>query len=99
MSAAFVTSSPGRYAVRDFVYDFIDRHGYSPSYMEIGAALGLSSLATIHKHVHNLAEEGLLTLDGPRRYRRITLPHSTITVACPACGHEFRPEKERQGNK
>jgi repressor LexA len=38
----------------DFLSKFIDQHGYSPSYEEIAAGLGLASLATVHKHVQAL---------------------------------------------
>ncbi|MBV9403748.1 MAG: hypothetical protein JO211_00280, partial [Acidobacteriaceae bacterium] len=40
--------------VMDFLSSFIERHGYSPSYEEIAAGLGLASLATVHKHVQAL---------------------------------------------
>src|SRR6478672_5807664 len=49
--------------VYDFLHDFIQRNGYSPSFEEIGDGLGLSSLATVHKHVSNLEEKGLLRRD------------------------------------
>ncbi len=49
--------------VYDFLQRFVDEHGYSPSYQEIGDGLGLSSLATVHKHVTNLEEKGLLKRD------------------------------------
>jgi repressor LexA len=41
--------------VMDFVSNFIAEHGYSPSYEEIAAGLGLASLATVHKHIQALA--------------------------------------------
>ena len=44
----------------DYVCSFIDEHGYSPSLEEIGAHFGLSSVATVHKHVQHLVEKGLL---------------------------------------
>jgi repressor LexA len=44
----------------DFVTGFVDEKGYSPSLEEIGAAFGLSSVATVHKHVQHLIEKGLL---------------------------------------
>ena len=40
--------------VMDFLTSFIKEHGYSPSYEEIAAGLGLASLATVHKHVQAL---------------------------------------------
>jgi repressor LexA len=49
--------------VYDFIADFVQSRGYSPSFEEIGSALGLSSLATVHKHITNLEEKGLLKRD------------------------------------
>lgn len=56
----------------DFVSEFVDRNGYSPSFQEIGDGLGLSSLATVHKHISNLEEKGLLKR-GANRSRSIDL--------------------------
>jgi repressor LexA len=49
--------------VYDFLSAFVDRHGYSPSFEEIAEGLGLSSLATVHKHITNLEQKGLLRRD------------------------------------
>jgi repressor LexA len=46
--------------VIDFLSSFTSQNGYSPSYEEIAQGLGLSSLATVHKHVTNLQNKGLL---------------------------------------
>jgi repressor LexA len=46
--------------VLDVIRDFINEHGYSPSLEEIGAQLGLSSVATVHKHVSLLVEKGFV---------------------------------------
>ena len=46
--------------VIDFLSSFTTKNGYSPSYEEIAAGLGLNSLATVHKHVTNLQTKGLL---------------------------------------
>ena len=46
--------------IYDFVRRFVDEKGYSPSLEEIGATFGLSSVATVHKHVAHLVEKGLL---------------------------------------
>ena len=40
--------------VMDFLNAFINERGYSPSYEEVAAGLGLASLATVHKHVQAL---------------------------------------------
>jgi repressor LexA len=44
----------------DFLRDFVAENGYSPSLEEIGAHFGLSSVATVHKHVQHLSEKGYL---------------------------------------
>jgi repressor LexA len=46
--------------VLDVIQNFIDTNGYSPSLEEIGGSLGLSSVATVHKHVSHLVEKGLV---------------------------------------
>jgi repressor LexA len=49
--------------VYDFISRFVAERGYSPSYDEIREALGLNSLATVHKHISNLEKKSLLTRD------------------------------------
>jgi len=44
----------------DFIADFQATHRASPSYREIMAGLGYSSVATVAEHVKNLTEKGLL---------------------------------------
>jgi repressor LexA len=46
--------------VLDFIAGFTQHNGYSPSYEEIAHGLGLRSLATVHKHITNLHNKGLL---------------------------------------
>ncbi|MDE3178979.1 MAG: transcriptional repressor LexA, partial [Acidobacteriota bacterium] len=46
--------------VLDFLVAFITRRGYSPSFEEIGESLGLSSVATVHKHIENLERKGFI---------------------------------------
>lgn len=37
--------------VLDAISSFVEKHGYSPSFEELADALGLASLATVHKHI------------------------------------------------
>jgi repressor LexA len=46
--------------VLDVIREFLDRNGYSPSLEEIGRELGLSSVATVHKHVSHLVQKGFV---------------------------------------
>ena len=46
--------------ILDYLAEFIQQHGYAPSLEEIGRRFGLSSLATVHKHLRNLQEKGFI---------------------------------------
>ncbi|MBP1607238.1 MAG: lexA [Acidobacteria bacterium] len=46
--------------ILDYLGTFIQQHGYAPSLEEIGERFGLSSLATVHKHLTNLQEKGFI---------------------------------------
>ena len=44
----------------DYLNNYISDHGYAPTLAEVGAYFGLSSLATVHKHLHNLEQKGFI---------------------------------------
>src|SRR5579863_3045130 len=44
----------------DFLNNYITDHGYAPTLAEVGEYFGLSSLATVHKHLHNLEQKGFI---------------------------------------
>src|SRR6266705_545124 len=46
--------------ILDYLNEFTQQHGYAPSLEEIGRRFGLSSLATVHKHLTNLQEKGFI---------------------------------------
>jgi repressor LexA len=46
--------------ILDYLSEFIQQHGYAPSLEEIGRRFGLSSLATVHKHLTNLQDKGFI---------------------------------------
>jgi repressor LexA len=46
--------------VLDFIADFVEQHGYSPSYEELAHGLNLASLATVHKHIQALESRNYL---------------------------------------
>ncbi len=47
-------------ALLDFLQDFTETVGYSPSYREIMTGLGLNSVSAVAEHVENLVEKGVL---------------------------------------
>lgn len=71
--------------ILDYLNEFIQQHGYAPSLEEIGQRFGLSSLATVHKHMTNLEAKGFIKrswnrsrsvelLPGPSGGRAVDLP-------------------------
>jgi len=44
----------------DYLDAYIRKHGYAPTLEEIGRQFGLSSLATVHKHLTNLERKGVI---------------------------------------
>ena len=47
-------------AVLDFLRDFTEENGYSPSYREIMAGLSLTSVSAVAEHIDNLVAKGAL---------------------------------------
>jgi repressor LexA len=46
--------------VLDYLVAFETKHGYAPSFEEIGKGLKLTSLATVHKHITTLEKKGFI---------------------------------------
>jgi repressor LexA len=49
--------------IMEFIMQHIDMHGYPPTVREIGEAVNLSSSSTVHAHLRNLEEKGLIRRD------------------------------------
>ena len=56
--------------IMDYVNQFIQENGYSPSVREIGAAVGLRSTASVSYHLQALQEKGLLPAPGAKGRKR-----------------------------
>ena len=54
----------------DYVNQFVQENGYSPSVREIGAAVGLRSTASVSYHLRSLQEKGLLQSPGAKGRKR-----------------------------
>ena len=54
----------------DYVNQFIEENGYSPSVREIGAAVGLRSTASVSYHLQALQDQGLLQAPGAKGRKR-----------------------------
>ena len=54
----------------NYVNQFIQEHGYSPSVREIGEAVGLRSTASVSYHLQALQEKGILQSPGAKGRKR-----------------------------
>lgn len=52
--------TPRQSEILKYITEYNDEKGYAPTLQEIGDRFGLSSVATVHKHVGNLVEKGYL---------------------------------------
>ena len=75
--------------ILDYLQDFIQQHGYAPSLEEIGRRFGLSSLATVHKHLTNLQEKGFIkrAWNRSRSVEMIPASNSGRAIELPLLGY------------
>jgi len=76
--------------IYDFIHNFVQSKGYSPSFEEIGSGMGLRSLATVHKHITNLERKGLLKRDYNRSRSIDLLPVKGISRPKPKPAETLR---------
>ena len=77
--------------VYDFIAAFVQNNGYSPSFEEIGQGLGLNSLATVHKHISNLEQKGMLKRDYNRSRSIDVLPPRGRMKSLPSAAPQSFP--------
>lgn len=46
--------------VLEFITQYIQRHGYAPTLIEIAEALGVNAVSTIHEHLERLSQKGYI---------------------------------------
>ena len=73
----------------DYLGEFIERHGYAPSLEEICRHFGLASLATVHKHLTNLQQKGLIrrTRNRSRSLELIPARSQAEAIVLPMLGY------------
>ena len=68
-------------AVLDFIKDFTEENGHSPSYREVMEGLGLTSVSAVAEHIDNLVAKGaLLKTPGEARSLEVLDYKHTETV-------------------
>jgi len=46
--------------ILDFLSQYIQKNGYSPTLQQIASAISVSSLATVHEHLASMAQKGVI---------------------------------------
>jgi len=46
--------------ILDFISQYIQKNGYSPTLQQIAEAIGVSSLATVHEHLNSMVKKGVI---------------------------------------
>ncbi|HHH46180.1 MAG TPA: transcriptional repressor LexA [Thiotrichales bacterium] len=78
--------TPTQHRLLDFLRRYFAEHGHAPTLAEMGAALGIRSRGTVHRHVQALARAGAIRLV-PGRKRGIALCDAPDTrLALPLLG-------------
>lgn len=73
--AALMRGEARREAILRFIEQYSTQHGFSPTFAEIGEAVGLTSRNATRLHLLRLRDEGHITIH-PRMARSITLRKS-----------------------
>jgi SOS-response transcriptional repressor LexA len=63
--------------VLEFIRAYIKFHGMAPSYQTIALGVGMKSKANIHRIVHKLQDDGLLTIR-PYKFNSIKLNDRSV---------------------
>lgn len=75
-----------RQKILDFIIEFSDRHGYTPTYDEIKIGCGINSVSSVQHHIGALEQEGWI-LRNPKISRGLQLAkRAAETVEVPLLG-------------
>jgi SOS-response transcriptional repressor LexA len=83
--------------VLDFTRKFLNEHGYSPSYREVMAGLGIKSISTVSEHIENLVKKSyLVKKDGSARSLEPIEPPTSFAGVDPAKKHAAELAETRE---
>jgi repressor LexA len=88
----------------DFLENYIGEHGYAPTLAEMGQYFGLSSLATVHKHLRNLEQKGVIrrehnhsrALEVSNGHEHPTVSHEVPLLGQVAAGHPIEAVESQE---
>lgn len=71
-----------RNRIRDFIIQYVEKHGYSPTFEEIGIGVGLKSKSSVSSNIKKMLATGMIETDaefGTPRAIRVPGLHFTYT--------------------
>lgn len=77
--------TPRQSQILKYITAYSDVQGYAPTLQEIGEQFGLSSVATVHKHVSHLVDKGYLKRERPNASRDLAVVDQTDGTRRLAC--------------
>ena len=81
--------------IYDYIASYVEENGYPPSVREIGEAMGLKSPSTVHFHLKNMEEKGLINKSAGKG-RAVTLTGTSHPHSVPA---EVQEESETPADR
>ena len=66
-----------------YITEYVAENGHSPTFREVGNAVGLRSSSTVSRYIHRLVDEGRITIDESKP--------RTLTAAAPATNEGRMP--------
>ena len=73
--------TPRQAEILAYITEYSEEQGYAPTLQEIGRRFGLSSVATVHKHVGHLVDKGYLARSRPNSSRDLEVVLQTADAA------------------
>lgn len=64
--------------IRDYIVQYTITHGWPPSVREIGEGVGLDSKSSVHLHLKQMADDGIIKMV-PGQPRCVTVPGLEIS--------------------
>ena len=73
--------------IYDYIKSYTEEHAYPPSVREIGTAVGLASPSTVHMHLKQLEEQGLIRRDSKKpRTIEVVQKEEPQSISLPVVG-------------
>ena len=68
-----------------YITEYVARNGYSPTFREVGEAVGIRSSSTISRYIHRLVDEGRISIDESK----------PRTLSTASCGDDIETVRQR----